>query len=229
MSDKVAKHYDGVVPDSLGITEFDWEYESGDEVGYHGPTPSPTPANKENPPTSNSLKSTASSPARPTAATTATRNTAFAEWYTSARNNKKRKNPSSSDSSPAPPSKRINYHRAEKKICVGSRVSKRIGEQLDNDVTAKGTKRRVRLYGTVIESVGRLTWKIKFDTLDEVKEYKSSQLKFEHNDFIHQNVLKTKVRRLIIILNMIMNKIHSFLSSFLFLLIIMLTSSCIYY
>ena len=96
---------------------------------------------------------------------------------------KKKKNDPHNSNSPAV--SRTNRHMARHKIVVGSRVSKRIGDVLENDITPNGNKRRAVVGGTVIESLGKQTWKIMFDDGLGEREYRLTQLKFEHNDFVY--------------------------------------------
>lgn len=182
-----------VLPPALGITEefdYDEKYETEDFEEEDDDT---------------SLSSSSSPPSKPPPLSSPPPPTSFAPWIEAKKKNKKhrrtnnkrkRKNSPSSNSSSSL-TERPNRHRASSKIVVGSRVAKRIGEPLEHDLTPTGNKRRAYVKGTVLESLGRQTWKIKFDN-DVERTYHSSQLKFEHNDYVHQNVLKTKVSIVII-------------------------------
>ena len=97
-------------------------------------------------------------------------------------------------STPSPRNSTKNYHSSSaNKIVVGSRVMKRIGEPVERDLTPTGRKRRAFVGGTVI-GVGSVKskWKVKFDNAT-VLDLSSKQITFQHNNYVHNNVLKTKV------------------------------------
>ena len=100
-----------------------------------------------------------------------------------------------------PASRRRNRHQFCSKIVVGSHVKKRIGNLLDNDRTPTGKRRRAHVLGTVVKATSgkKNSWIVHFDN-GVITTLTSSQLGFVHNDHVHQNILKTKVSNIMILL-----------------------------
>ena len=101
--------------------------------------------------------------------------------------------------------RRTNRHQFHKKIVVGSRVRKRIGAFLENERDKAGRRKRDFVYGTVMKAAPGNTkqkWEVVFDN-GYTLQYNSAALQHVHNDFMHQNVLKTNVSFIHIFLDLL--------------------------
>lgn len=146
------------------IEHFDYHYDSDDDADGPPPSiPNPDYKGKKKAPSSSS------------------------DWIST----KKPKNVSKpSFSTPrSTPGSKINRHHANSKIVPGSRVSRRIGEELDNDRTPTGRKRKAFVGGTVKESTAKHTWLVHFDN-GTVSTCTSKQLTFVHNDYVKKNEVR---------------------------------------
>ena len=91
-----------------------------------------------------------------------------------------------------PATSRKNSNQANNRLMKGSRVSKTIGAVIKSS-SSKGRKRCERVHGTIVDSVGKDRWRVKFDT-DSIGtlELKSTQVRFEHNTYVFNNVLRKR-------------------------------------